>query len=144
MEGKSISTACVLLLWLTNFGLAQQATGTIAGTIQDSSGAVIPGVSVTLSSPGIIGGNQTAVTSEGGTYRFTRLVPGTYSVRAELTGFRSAERGGIIVNADVTVRTDLTLEVGSLSDAVTVTGETALLDTTTALTQAVLDRKTLD
>src|SRR5438034_11381008 len=135
MAGKSISTAAVLILLLgmTKFGLAQQATGTIAGTIQDTSGAVIPGVGVTLSSPGIIGGNQSAVTSEGGTYRFTRLVPGTYSVRAELTGFRSAERGGIIVNADVTVRTDLTLEVGNFSDAVTVTGETPLLDTTTAL-----------
>jgi hypothetical protein len=146
MGGKSISLVAVLslLLSMTNVGLAQQAPGTIAGTIQDTSGAVIPGVSITLSSPGIIGGNQTAVTSEGGTYRFTRLVPGTYSVRAELTGFRSAERGGINVNADVTVRTDLTLEVGNLSDAVTVTGETPLLDTTTALTQAVLDRKTLD
>jgi hypothetical protein len=105
---------------------------------------VIPGVTVTLSSPGIIGGSQTAVTTENGTYRFTRLVPGTYGVKAELSGFRAAARGEIVVNADVTVRTDLTLEVGNVSDAVTVTGEAPLLDTTTALNQALLDRKTLD
>jgi hypothetical protein len=71
-------------------------------------------------------------------------VPGTYSVKAELPGFRSAERGEIIVNADVTVRTDLTMEVGNVADAVTVTGDVPLLDTTTALNQVVLDRSTLD
>lgn len=135
---------CLLLPIMSNFAMAQLATGTIAGTIQDSSGAVIPGVTITLSSPGVIGGNQTAITNEQGTYRFTRLVPGTYSVKADLTGFRPAERGSIIVNADVTVRTDLTLEVGTVADTVTVTGEAPLLDTTTALNQAVLDRKTLD
>src|SRR5262245_28783621 len=133
-----------MFLLLSTFGMAQLATGTIAGTIQDTSGAVIPGATVTLTNPGIIGGNQSTVTNEGGTYRFTRLVPGTYNLKTELAGFRPAERSSIVVNADVTVRVDLTLEVGNVTDAVTVTGDALLLDTTTALNQAVLDRKTLD
>src|SRR5215467_6896642 len=102
MSGKSITqtaVACLLLLYVSSFAEAQLATGTIAGTIQDATGAVIPGVTVTLSSPGIIGGSQTAITTENGTYRFTRLVPGTYSVKAELSGFRAAARGEIVVNA---------------------------------------------
>ncbi|MBI4471826.1 MAG: TonB-dependent receptor, partial [Acidobacteria bacterium] len=72
------------------------------------------------------------------------LVPGNYGVRAELAGFKAAVRESIAVNADVTVRIDLRLEVGELTDAVTVTGEAPLLDTTTALNQAILDRATLD
>src|SRR5690242_16468263 len=63
--------------------LAQQANGTITGTIQDGTGAVIPGVTVTLSSVGLVGGNQTAISDERGVYRFTRLVPSTYSVKGE-------------------------------------------------------------
>jgi len=123
---------------------AQLSTGSIAGTVKDSTGAVIPGVSVTLSSPGVIGGNQQVVSSERGTYEFTRLVPGTYSVKAELTGFRPAALQNLAVNADFTVRADLILTVGNVSDEVTVTGESPMLDTTSALNQAVLDRATLD
>jgi hypothetical protein len=123
---------------------AQFATGSIVGTVKDVSGAVIPGVTVTLSSAGVIGGNQQVITSERGTYEFTRLVPGTYSVKAELTGFRPSASNNLIVNADFTARGDLTLQVGNVADEVTVTGESPLLDTTSALNQVVLDRATLD
>jgi len=129
---------------MTMPAFAQQSTGTISGTIKDPTGAVVPGVSVSLTNPGVIGGNQETVTSERGTYQFIRLVPGKYSVKAQLPGFRPAALESLVVNADVTVRADLTLEVGSISDAVTVTGESPLLDTTSALNQAVLDRATLD
>jgi hypothetical protein len=136
--------AVLLCCWALQPALAQQANGTITGTVQDGTGAVIPGVTVTLSSVGLVGGNQTAITDERGVYRFTRLVPSTYSVKGELPGFRPAALNGIIVNADVTVRADLTMVVGNITDSVTVTGESPLLDTTSALTQAVLDRSTLD
>ena len=69
-----------------------QGVGAIGGTIADISGAVPPGVTVTLSSPGTIGGNQEAVTTDRGTFLFPRLVPGRYSVRASLTGFRTPFR----------------------------------------------------
>lgn len=120
---------------------AQLQVGNIAGTVQDATGAVIPGVTVTLMNPSIIGGNQTAVTDERGQYRFSRLVPAAYSVKAELTGFQKAQRENIVVNAEVTARVDLTLQVGNFADTVTVTGEAPLLDTTSALHQQVLDRE---
>lgn len=123
---------------------AQLTTGTISGTVQDSSGGVLPGVTVVLVRPGVIGANQTALTNERGLYQFTRLVPGTYGVRAELAGFTPAVRENIIINADTTVRADLTMVVGGLSDEITVSAETPLLDTTSTLTQTVLDRQVLD
>src|SRR5262245_38389466 len=134
----------IVLLCVTATAAAQLTTGTISGTVQDSTGAVIPGVSVSLMSSGVVGGNQQTVTDERGVYQFVRLVPGTYSVKGELSGFRSALRDNITVNAQVTVRVDLTLAVGDVTDTVTVTGETPLLDTTSALNQAILDRQTLD
>ncbi|MBI4471564.1 MAG: TonB-dependent receptor, partial [Acidobacteria bacterium] len=129
-------------LSLPAFG--QLSTGTISGTVMDASGAVIPGVTVMLSSPGVIGGNQQATTNERGVYQFNRLIPRTYMVRAELPGFKAAVHENIAVNADVTVRVDMKLEVGEIADTVTVTGEAPLLDTSSALNQAVLDRATLD
>ena len=144
MSWRRICLLAVIALCLTAPAIAQLSTGSIAGTVKDASGAVIPGVSVTLSNPGVIGGNQQVVTNEQGRYQFTRLVPGTYSVRAELTGFRPAKLDNMNVTADFTVRGDMTLEVGTVADTVTVTGESPLLDTTSALNQAVLDRATLD
>src|SRR5438552_7206209 len=123
---------------------AQQATGTIGGTVQDASGAVMPGVVITLSNPGVIGGNQTAVSSERGTYQFVRLIPGAYSIRAEVQGFRTALRENIVVNADVTSRVDLTIEIGNVEESITVAGASPLLDTTTIQNQTVMDRKTMD
>jgi len=120
-----------------------QGVGAIGGTITDSSNAVLPGVTVVLSSPGTIGGNQETVTSERGTFLFSRLVPGRYIVRADLSGFRPAVQENIIVNADITARVDLQLEVGLVREAITVTGTPPLLDTTSALKQTVLSAETL-
>ena len=72
-----------------------------------------------------------------------RLVPGTYGVKAELAGFKTITREGIVVSADVTSRADLQLVVGALEEGVTVTGDAPLLDTTSALNQTVLDRTLL-
>lgn len=126
---------------LTVSAYAQLQTGNIAGTVQDATGAVIPGVTVTLMNPSIIGGNQTTLTDERGQYRFSRLLPASYTVKAELTGFQAAQRENVAVNAEVTSRVDLVLQVGNVADTVTVTGEAPLLDTTSALHQQVLDRE---
>lgn len=123
---------------------AQGALGAIAGTVLDESGAVLPGATVTLSNPGVIGGNQTTVSDGQGAFQFTRLVPGTYSVRAELQGFRTVIQENITVNAERTSRADLKLVVGSLTETITVAGEAPLLDTTSALKQTVLTRQILD
>jgi hypothetical protein len=133
----------VLLIGLSLPAMGQ-AVGAIGGTVVDTSGAVLPGATVTLSSPGIIGGDRTAVTETRGTYVFTGLAPGTYSVKAELTGFRSTVQQNITVNADQTSRADVTLAVGSMAETVTVSGESPLLDTTSALHQTVMSRDLLE
>ena len=122
-----------------------QGVGAIGGTIQDKSGAVLPGVTVTLSSPrGTIGSNQTGVTDGRGVFQFVRLVPGAYSVKAELQGFGTSSQDNIIVSADVTARVDMKLEVGTVSESITVKGGAPLLDTTSAMRQTVLPRELLD
>ena len=119
--------------------------GAIGGSVSDPTGGVLPGVTVTLNNAqGTVGGRQTTQTDERGAYQFVRLVPGTYTVKAELQGFRPTEQRDLVVNADVTARADLKLEIGTLTEGVTVSGEAPLLDTTTALRQTVLSREVLN
>lgn len=134
-----------LLLALGSVSLASaQGVGAIGGTTADASGAVLPGVTVSLLNPGLIGGTQTTVTDERGGYLFTRLVPGRYNVRAELSGFRPTVQENVIVNADATARADLKLELGNVEESITVSGQSPLLDTTSALNQTVIERQMLD
>ena len=124
--------------------LAQGGVGMINGTVTDASGAVLPGATVTLSSPGLIGAGQTTVSDGQGVYQFGRLVPGKYSVKAELSGFRAVQVDGVEVHADQTTRADAKLVVGEMAETVTVSGEAPLLDTTSALQQTTLSRQVLD
>src|SRR5262245_47881674 len=143
---RFVRLTVVLAMWAGSpLPAMAQGVGAIGGTVTDASGAVMPGVTVTLSNPrGSIGGNQEAVTDARGAFQFLRLVPGTYTVKAELEGFRTAVLENIVVNADVTARVDLKLEIGTLQEGITVTGESPLLDTTSALKQTVLSREVLD
>src|SRR5439155_6482845 len=139
---RSVAT---VLLWLCVSPLAlAQGVGALGGTVADTSGAVLPGVTVSLLNPGLIGGTQQTVTDERGAYLFTRLVPGRYNVRAELLGFRPVVQESIVVNADVTARADLKLELGNVEESITVSGQAPLLDTTSALNQTVMERQVLD
>src|SRR4029077_12012964 len=100
-----------------------QGVGAIGGTVSDPSAAVLPGVTVTLSNPrGTIGGNQETVTDARGAFQFIRLVPGVYTVKADLAGFRAAIQENVVVNADATARVDLRLEIGTLEEGVLVKG----------------------
>jgi hypothetical protein len=133
----------ILSVLLLPMAAAAQGVGAIGGTVVDDSGAVLPGVTVTLVSSGI-SDNQTTSTDARGAYLFTRLVPGRYGVRAELQGFNKTELTDIVVNADVTSRVDVRLAVGTVSEQVLVTSAAPALDTTSALSQTVLSRDTLD
>jgi len=147
MSLKSMIRGSMFLLMVaaTTVPASAQGVGAIGGSVTDASGGVLPGVTVTLSSvAGGVGSNQTSVTNGEGAYQFLRLAPGTYTVKAELQGFRPAEQRGIVVNSDVTARADLKLEIGSLAEGVTVSGEAPLLDTTTALRQTVISRDALE
>src|SRR5262245_27903917 len=122
-----------------------QGVGAIGGSATDSSGAALPGVTVALSSTaGVIGGAQEAITDVRGDFQFNRLVPGTYSVRASLPGFKTVTERDTVVVADSTSRVDMKLEIGALEESIVVSGQSPLLDTTTAQRQTVLTRETID
>lgn len=140
---RRVALAVVCWMGLSLPALAQ-GVGAIGGTVMDNSGGVLPGVTVTLSSPGVIGGNQDTVTDAQGAYQFTRLVPGRYSVKAELQGFQTVVQENIDVNADRTSRADLRLTVGGVAETITVSGEAPLLDTTSTLEQTVMTRDVID
>jgi hypothetical protein len=107
---------------------AQGQTGQIYGKVTDESGAVLPGVTVTLTGPSLLQ-PQTATTSETGTFQFPRLEVGTYDVKFELPGFKTVIKQGIRVtvgfNADVSTQ----LGVSTMQETVTVTGESPIVDT---------------
>lgn len=134
----------VLLLCLVPVPSEAQGVGGIGGSITDESGAALPGVTVALANPGVIGGDQQTVTDDRGAYQFSRLVPGTYEVRATLEGFRTAVQQNVVVNSDATARVDIKLVIGALAESVTVSGQAPLLDTTRTLRQTVMTRETLD
>jgi hypothetical protein len=148
-----MSASCVLrlavlsLLVLTGSATAvfAQGVGAIAGTVTDASGAVLPGATVTLTSAqGTVGGNREVITDERGAYQFLRLVPGTYSVKAVLQGFRPFTQAGITVNSDQTSRADARLEIGTMEEGIVVSGEAPLLDTSSALKQTVITQEILE
>ena len=123
---------------------AQVQTGSITGTITDVSGGVMPGVSVSLSGDKLIGGVQTQVTDTSGSYRFDRLPPGTYQLKFELQGFRSISRSDIVVNASFVATVNAKLEVGNVSETITVAGESPTIDTKSNVQQTVLTQDILE
>jgi Carboxypeptidase regulatory-like domain len=120
-----------LLVFVSAPILAQRTTGEIIGKVTDESGAFLPGVTVTLRGAGVAGA-PTAVTSEAGVYRFLVLPPGTYDVEFTLTGFATLKRDGIPVAVGSTVELDVKLSIGSLQESVTVTGESPVVNVSTA------------
>src|SRR5918994_936634 len=109
-------------------GGGASSTGTIQGRVTDSQGAVLPGVTVTATSPSMLGA-QTTVTSETGNYRFPAVPPGTYTVTYELAGFNTLKREGISISLGFTANVNVELQLATLQETVTVTGESPVIDT---------------
>jgi len=139
-----ILALALLTLWLSAPAHAQVQTGSIAGIVTDESSAVLPGATVSLSGERLIGGTQTQTTDATGAYRFDRLPPGTYTVLFELQGFKSLERKDIIVNATFVATVNAKLGVGSVSETVTVTGESPTVDVRSNLQQTVMNQTVLE
>ena len=120
-----------LLFALAVPALAQQGTAVIAGKATDQQGAVLPGVAIVVTNEetGIF---REMTTSEEGTYLASQLTPGRYRVVARLPGFRTVERGGLILPVGTTLTINLALAVGGVEETVTVIGESPLIDTTSA------------
>lgn len=111
--------------------LAQGTSASIAGTVMDETGGVIPGVTVIVTNLDQ-GTSRTLVSDDEGRYRAPELVVGTYEVKGELIGFQTFIRSGIELTVARNAVVDLTMTVGSISEQVTVTGEASLVDTTKA------------
>lgn len=110
---------------------AQRTTGGISGTVRDGTGAVLPGVSVSVSGPNIVG-SQTAQTNEQGFYRFLNLPPGEYQLVFGLAGFKTVNRRGIRVSVGGTLEENVALDMTQLSETVEVVGESSVVDTTSS------------
>jgi hypothetical protein len=130
----------VLVLGLFVGNAVAQEAGQINGVVADSSGGVIPGVTVFAVESGT-GISRDTVTAANGRYSFPSLRPTTYEIRAELTGFRTVRRTDVILQANQNLTLNITLELGELSETVTVAGEAASVDVTSATIAEVVDSK---
>ena len=141
MERKSL----VILLavgWLLAPGTAR-AQSAIAGVVKDTTGAVLPGVTVEASSPVLIEKIKTASTNEAGQYRVVDLRPGTYKVTFTLTGFSTVVRDGVVLEANFTAPINVEMRIGTVAENVTVTGESPVVDVQTSARREVVTQDLL-
>src|SRR4029077_467280 len=134
-----IALACLVL-----FPLIAAAQGVIAGQVKDESGGVLPGVTVEASSPALIEKTRTVVTDDQGRYRVIDLRPGTYKVTFNLAGFSTFVREGIEASASFVANVNADLKVATLSETVTVSGQTPVVDVQQASKTLTLTRDLID
>ncbi|MFA5907395.1 MAG: TonB-dependent receptor [Vicinamibacterales bacterium] len=143
---NSLSRWCLLALLMVplvaSTAWAQTFTGGVRGVVSDS-GGIVPGVTVTLINESN-GASRDAVSNEQGGYNFSAVPPGVYTLKAELTGFKTFENKGIRVATQQFVTMDIKLDVGQLQETITVTGEAPLIDTSNASTGGVIDSRQLE
>src|SRR4026209_1811549 len=111
------------------FPTLASAQATIAGTVRDTSGSVLPGVTVEASSPALIEKVRTAVTDGEGRYNVVNLPPGACPVTFRLAGFNVLKREGIVITAGFTAAVNADMQVGAVEETITVSGEAPLVDT---------------
>ena len=125
---------------------AAQAVGTatIAGTVTDSSGAVLPGVTVEATSPALIEGTRSVTTNEAGRYSIVNLRPGTYTVTFSLAGFSTVKREGIELTSDFTANVNSQLALGAVKETVTVQARPPVIDVQSVGQAKVYTREVVD
>jgi hypothetical protein len=139
----TIAVLCTAVFFISNTSQAQDRAA-IAGVVRDSSGAVMPGVLVEASSPALIERTRSAVTDSSGQYKIVDLGPGTYEVTFTLTGFKTVRRGNVILEGNLTPTVNAELQVGALTEVLTVTAETPMVDVVNNQATFVANRDVLD
>ena len=130
-----VTSLCLVLIGIASPAHAQFAnTASLEGNVTDDSGAALPGVTVTLAGPSLQLGQLSDVTNAEGHYRLTQLPVGTYQVRYELSGFQPTVREGLQIGAAFAAKVDIVLKVGNVSETITVTGASPIVDVTTTAT----------
>jgi hypothetical protein len=134
--------ALVCVLFVPAPARAQGAS--IAGVVKDTSGAVLPGVTVEAASPVLIEKTRVAVTDGSGQYKIINLLPGSYTVTFTLTGFSTVKREAVEVTGTSTAAINIDMKVGTVAETITVTGETPLVDVQSASVQKVVTKEVID
>jgi Carboxypeptidase regulatory-like domain len=122
---------------------AQEQSGSILGVVKDSSGAVLPGVTVEARSPSLVG-VQIATSEVDGSYRFPALPPGTYEVTAKLQGFADKRLPDVQLALGQVLKIDLPMAVGGLAETVTITAESPLIDVKQNAAAATISKEVID
>jgi hypothetical protein len=138
MRAAVRAAVCSVFLLIPSLAFAQ---ATITGTVRDTSGGVLPGVTVEATSPALVGTSRTAVSDSAGIYRIIDLPPGTYAIAATLPGFATVQRAAIQVSGSATFTIPVEMKVGTLEETITVTSETPVVDVQTVRRETVLDQQ---
>jgi hypothetical protein len=123
---------------------AQTQTGTITGVVTDAQGAVMPGVTVSIESPALIGGTKTTITNQTGSYQFTQLAPGFYTVIFHLSGFQTIRKEEIDVRVAFVSKVDSAMQVAGVEETVTVTGESPVVDVKSSVAATNIEKELFD
>ena len=142
---KTAGLILVVMAWLTlsSAAVRAQGAGGIAGVVKDTSGAVLPGVTVEAASPALIERVRSVTTDADGQYKIIDLRPGTYLVTFTLTGFSPVKHEGIELSAGFTATVNVDLQVGSLAETITVSGQAPVVDTQNVVQQKVITQQLL-
>ena len=143
MGSPRIAAVVIVLSFLVVLPATVLAQSSVTGTVRDSSGGVLPGVTVEAASPALIEKVRSVVTDAQGIYRIVDLRPGPYTVTFTLPGFNTFKRTGIELRAEFTATVDAELAVGTLEETITVSGQAPLVDTSSARAQTQYAAATL-
>src|SRR5260370_27516881 len=145
LASRLAALALVAIVMLSSRSVAAQSADTAAalGTVVDVQGALLPGVTLTATNVDT-GVTRSDVTSKEGTYRFRAFPPGRYELSAQLPGFQTNRRTGVILTVGAEATINFTLQVAGVVEAVTVEANAPIVNTTTATTGANLDTKQLE
>ena len=124
---RSFALLTISVLLLAGMLTAQQTTAKIFGIVQLEDGSLVPGVNVEATSPKLVG-KAVTVTDENGAFRLVNLSPGTYKVIFTLQGFQTVIRDNVTLVAEQTVNLKVEIKLGNIEEAITITGQTALID----------------
>jgi hypothetical protein len=141
MTGLRVHLVLALVLLVNpSTAFAQAASATLVGTIKDTTGAVLPGVTITAQNSET-GEVRTTVTNTDGAYRITNLPRGRYSVTSELSGFKTVRQEGVLLTVGDTVRLDVSLDVGDIAETVEVVSQASLVNTVEGRISYLVDEK---
>ena len=144
MQSRLRALMFLVLIGLMGLARPASAQSTIAGLVTDTTGAVLPGVTVEASSPALIEKVRTAATDTQGRYSIVDLRPGVYTVTFALPGFSTVSREAIQILSNVNVPINAEMRVGVVEETVTVSGQTPVVDIQTTARRQVLTRDALD